>query len=71
MRERLGKVADQSLCLRVVLLRNQADVVAQSQQPLKNFLSLFVPSQQDQVIGQMGDCQGSRSISRRVPQLVK
>ena len=46
MRERLREVAQQPPRLRVVLLRDQADVVAQSQQPLEQFLRLRVAAEQ-------------------------
>ena len=45
VRERLREVADESLRLRVVLLGQQAHVVAQAQKPLKDPTGVFMASQ--------------------------
>src|SRR3954447_15494112 len=46
MRERLREVPEQALLLRVVLLRVEADVVREADQPLEQRMRIVVPAEQ-------------------------
>jgi hypothetical protein len=52
MRESLRIVADLPARLRVVLLGEEADIVAQLEQPLKERTGVITPTLQDIVVGQ-------------------
>ena len=67
MRERLREVADEALEARVVLLREQAEVVAEREQALEHLARLVELAEQDEVVHEPEGAEEERALSRRQP----
>ena len=51
MTEDMRKIAEMPACPRIIFLREQADIVAQVEQPLEQRAGLFLPAKQDKGVG--------------------
>ena len=62
MTERLGKIADEPFCVDVIFLGEEADVVAEGEEPLKGLLCVGIALHQCVVVGQQ-NVQGRKAPS--------
>ena len=67
MRERLREVAELAALLRIVLLGEQPDVVAQRQQRSKSSLGLVAAALQREVVGEPERAGEERALAGRQP----
>src|SRR6185312_11713503 len=65
MRERLWEVAEEALRLRVVLLRQQAEVVRKAGEPLEERQRLLVPPEQLVAVGEPERAREEGALPRR------
>src|SRR5436190_22754997 len=67
MRERLGEVAEHALCLRVVLLREEVQIVAEVDEPAEKLVRLLVPPQQLVAVAEPERAREKYALARRQP----
>ena len=67
MRKRLRKIAKQTMGVDVVLLGEQADIIAQRQYPLEQPPRVITTSEQNQIIGEPKAAGNENPFTRREP----